>query len=266
MDTIGLIKQRLEILYEMVENLEREGGGGGQGGTDNYNDLSNKPQINSITLSGNKSLADLGIAAASTTYTKTQVDTALSSKANMTDVYGVGGAIALNADLDDYTTAGNYYSDSSATSASLSNCPHTTSIFQLFVYIPYGVNVHQLLYPISAGSNGFYYKRMKTTQGWTAWTKFSSYGMGTAIAANTDLDTMTTPGMYYCNNATTAAGLLHCPVSTLFHMEVKCTTASTRFVQEIVQAGSGDAPTTYKRLYTSGGWSAWYKFEGTVVS
>jgi hypothetical protein len=90
--------------------------------------------------------------------------------------------------------------------------------------------------------------------------------MGTAIAANTDLDTMTTPGMYYCNNATTAAGLSHCPVSTLFHMEVKCTTASTRFVQEIVQAGSNDAPTTYKRLYTSGGWSAWYKFEGTVVS
>ena len=39
--------------------------GGGSGGTTNYNDLSNKPQINSVTLSGNKSLSDLGIAAAS---------------------------------------------------------------------------------------------------------------------------------------------------------------------------------------------------------
>lgn len=34
------------------------------GGTDDYTDLQNKPQINSITLSGNKSLSDLGIAPA----------------------------------------------------------------------------------------------------------------------------------------------------------------------------------------------------------
>ena len=36
-------------------------GGGGGGSTDSYNDLENKPQINSVTLSGNKSLANLGI-------------------------------------------------------------------------------------------------------------------------------------------------------------------------------------------------------------
>ena len=36
-------------------------GGGGGGGTSNYNDLTNKPSINSVTLSGNKSLSDLGI-------------------------------------------------------------------------------------------------------------------------------------------------------------------------------------------------------------
>lgn len=35
--------------------------GGGGGGTSNYNDLANKPQINSVELSGNKSLDDLGI-------------------------------------------------------------------------------------------------------------------------------------------------------------------------------------------------------------
>lgn len=37
----------------------------GGGGTSSYTDLSNKPQINSVTLSGNKSLSDLGIASAS---------------------------------------------------------------------------------------------------------------------------------------------------------------------------------------------------------
>lgn len=36
-------------------------GGGGGGGTTDYNGLSNRPQINGVTLSGNKSYADLGL-------------------------------------------------------------------------------------------------------------------------------------------------------------------------------------------------------------
>lgn len=39
------------------------GGGSGEGGTSNYNDLSNKPKINSVELSGNKSATDLGLVA-----------------------------------------------------------------------------------------------------------------------------------------------------------------------------------------------------------
>ena len=38
---------------------------GGGGGTTNYNSLENKPQINSVTLTGNKSAAELGLAATS---------------------------------------------------------------------------------------------------------------------------------------------------------------------------------------------------------
>lgn len=52
-------------------NLEQEGNtltisstGGGSGGTTNYQDLTNKPSINNVTLTGNKSLNDLGIQAA----------------------------------------------------------------------------------------------------------------------------------------------------------------------------------------------------------
>ena len=37
--------------------------GGGDPGTSNYNDLDNRPQINNITLAGNKSASDLGLAA-----------------------------------------------------------------------------------------------------------------------------------------------------------------------------------------------------------
>ena len=40
-------------------------GGAGGSGTSNYNNLSNKPSINGVTLSGNKTTADLNILTAS---------------------------------------------------------------------------------------------------------------------------------------------------------------------------------------------------------
>jgi hypothetical protein len=42
-------------------------GGGGGGGTDDYSQLANKPQIEGVTLSGNKTFEQLGISALSTT-------------------------------------------------------------------------------------------------------------------------------------------------------------------------------------------------------
>ena len=53
-------------------------GGGGGGGSSDYTDLSNKPQINGVTLTGNKTSADLGIqdATAVETLTTTSVELA----------------------------------------------------------------------------------------------------------------------------------------------------------------------------------------------
>ena len=48
-----------------VTEYEFGSGGGGGGGTDDYIDLVNKPSINSITLTGNKSLSDIGAASQS---------------------------------------------------------------------------------------------------------------------------------------------------------------------------------------------------------
>lgn len=42
-------------------NLFSQVSGGGAGGTTNYDNLTNKPQVNGIVLSGNKTSADLGI-------------------------------------------------------------------------------------------------------------------------------------------------------------------------------------------------------------
>lgn len=51
-----------EKLIELKEAIEQGGGGG----TTNYNDLTNKPAINSHTLQGNSTLDSLGIASKST--------------------------------------------------------------------------------------------------------------------------------------------------------------------------------------------------------
>ena len=44
-----------------LDYLCKNGAGGGSGGTTNYNDLTNKPTINGVTLEGNKTAEDLKI-------------------------------------------------------------------------------------------------------------------------------------------------------------------------------------------------------------
>jgi len=55
-----------ETYAAAIAYAKEHGGGGGGGGTDNYNELNNRPQINSTTLTGNKSASDLGLAEAPT--------------------------------------------------------------------------------------------------------------------------------------------------------------------------------------------------------
>ena len=45
----------------MVDELERSGGGGGEPGTTNYNDLTNKPSVNGQILIGSKTSSDLDL-------------------------------------------------------------------------------------------------------------------------------------------------------------------------------------------------------------
>ena len=51
------------VTFAMAKSYTDNHGGGGGGGTTNYNELSNRPQIESTTLTGNKSASDLGLVA-----------------------------------------------------------------------------------------------------------------------------------------------------------------------------------------------------------
>lgn len=54
--------------------MERENPEPGPGGTSDYTELTNKPSINGVELNGNKTLTQLGIAPAATTYTKDETN------------------------------------------------------------------------------------------------------------------------------------------------------------------------------------------------
>lgn len=58
----------------LVAAINEAAAGGGGGGTTDYNALSNKPQINNITLTGNKSFSDLGLATVSTSGSYNDLD------------------------------------------------------------------------------------------------------------------------------------------------------------------------------------------------
>ena len=52
------IVDKLDLIASRIKSTA---GGGGGGGTTDYTDLDNKPSIEGITLSGNKTAADLGL-------------------------------------------------------------------------------------------------------------------------------------------------------------------------------------------------------------
>ena len=53
-----------DVINQIFDRLDAlESGGGGTGGTTNYENLSNKPQLNGVTLEGNKTLDQVGVLA-----------------------------------------------------------------------------------------------------------------------------------------------------------------------------------------------------------
>ena len=59
--TEKVIAGQEQPISHLEKVIAQYGGGSGSGGTTNYNDLTNKPSINGITLTGNKTSVDLGI-------------------------------------------------------------------------------------------------------------------------------------------------------------------------------------------------------------
>ena len=93
-----------------VTEWEFTEGGGGGGGTGDYADLTNKPKINNVTLSGNKTAADLGLVKPS--------DITASKSGDTTTIYVNSVAIATVKDGTDGQDGEDGYSPSASVSKS----------------------------------------------------------------------------------------------------------------------------------------------------
>lgn len=91
-----------------ILNSKIEEGGSGTGGTTNYNNLQNKPKINNVELTGNKTLEDLGIQEAGNYLTEDnlpdipEIDETLSISGNAADAKVVGDKFTeLDGNIED---------------------------------------------------------------------------------------------------------------------------------------------------------------------
>lgn len=88
-----------------------------------------------------------------------------------------------------------------------------------------------------------------------------NYSQRTAIAENTNLNSLTTPGNYYAGSADLASKLVNSPVTAnAFILMVSSMYQSDRICQiAIVQVGSDEVP-VYMRFGSGSDWSEWYRF------
>lgn len=82
---------------------------------------------------------------------------------------------------------------------------------------------------------------------------YTNYFNVNNIAANTDLNSLTAPGFYYCPANVTAAALKNCPTTNAFFMEVGKHAGT---YQWIVEYGTSN-PKTFQRNYYSSVWQTW---------
>lgn len=86
----GTIINIADLLKKWIDS-----GGGGGGGTTNYNDLSNKPTINGVEVSGNKTSADYKISAEVTQVDHGTADTTFELPPNQYHTWGLVASLTL---------------------------------------------------------------------------------------------------------------------------------------------------------------------------
>jgi len=276
-------KQRIEILAAEVEELKNNGGGGGD-----LSDYLTKSEASSTYETQSAATASLALKAdKATTYTKTEVDEAIASAA--------GGGLPAYVNMP---TGSNAYFPEDKMEILEKHLPFTTTssptdISPVYLFI--GCYGGSYVYK-EFGENGFITEVSinKNTRKITSTSKDGGgiiYNVNSAnymryvlsrpsdtlsgennmyksilyITNAVDLNNSPyfQPKMVVCQSDATAATLTNCPTVKAFYMLVD--NYANRPTQTIFEVENPAIFYRRNRIDTTT-WTAWYKFEGTVVS
>ena len=119
---------------QYLDYLCKNGIGGGSGGTTNYNDLTNKPSINGVTLEGNKTSADLNIQSQTTQTDHGTSDTTFTLPPNQYHTWGEVASLTLTLGAETSGVANGYWfsfdSGDTATTLSLPDTVQTDIVVE----------------------------------------------------------------------------------------------------------------------------------------
>ena len=129
------ITREEKYLYYLCVNGQGGGGtGGGSGGTTDYNDLTNKPSINGVTLEGNKTSADLNIQSQTTQTDHGTADTTFTLPPNQYHTWGEVASLTLTLGAETSGVANGYWfsfdSGDTATTLSLPDTVQTDIVVE----------------------------------------------------------------------------------------------------------------------------------------
>lgn len=90
------------------------------------------------------------------------------------------------------------------------------------------------------------------------------FGLGTALSAGDDLNSLTYAVRAYASTGTIAAAILNTPwTASGFTVWAMPFIVATNFIQILIPNTSGGK--WYKRRYTSGSWGSWIEYDGMLV-
>ena len=133
-----------------------------------------------------------------------------------------GTEIPDNGNLNDYTTVGNYYSQTGTGIANLPPYESGAFILKIFNGDGFGFRVQQIRF--NASQNSYY--RVQINFIWQPWHVILNdqngvtLKYGTAIPENANLNDYAEPGNYYCPLTSMVPSIQNCPVADAFTMKV----------------------------------------------
>ena len=181
----------------------------------------------------------------------------------------IGMAIS-NIDLNNLKTPGEYYSENTANTTTITNAP-VKSGFRIEVKQITGGTILQKVISNSDHIQEFYrYFSSDTWQPWYTYTNSKNlkheiinavYGAGETITQNSDLNSYTKVGCFTCNDKNISATITNKPSDVIggFKLEVKATNSNIRYQTLYV---NDDNISIYVRYYdVASGFSSWKKLK-----